>query len=414
MASDGVVGLEGVRRGVGGGRTAGALRVAVIHDFLYTYAGAERVVEQLLVLYPQAELFSLFDFLPDEKRGFVGGRRATTTFIQKLPWARKKHRWYFPLMPLAIEQLDVSKYDLVISSSYLAAKGVLTRPDQLHVCYCHSPVRFAWDLQEQYLKQGGVKSVMSGVVRGLLHYLRMWDVRSSNGVDLFVANSRFVGRRIEKTYRRESVVVYPPVDVGRFRADRERQGYYLTVCRQVPYKRVDLLVEAFNRMPERKLVVVGDGPDHEKLKAMAGKNVELLGHVTDPELKSLMEHARAFVYAAEEDFGIVMVEAQAAGAPLIAFGRGGAAEIVVPGRTGTTFAEQTVESVMEAVCRFDGEAIGSDACRANAERFTIETFRERMANLVEAEWAAFSGRLGEGTGGGSLVEPAAGRAERVR
>lgn len=370
-------------------------KIAIVHDFLYTYAGAERVLEQILELYPDADLFSLFDFLKDDQRRFVGGRKAKISFIQNLPFARKNHRWYFPLMPLAIEQLDLSAYDLVISSSYVAAKGVLTRPDQLHICYCHSPARFAWDLQGQYLETSGIAGgLMSLPTRLLLHYLRIWDTRSSNGVDVFATNSRFVGRRIEKTYRRESHVLYPPVQTEKFEAHQPREDFYLTACRQVPYKRVDLLIDAFNAMPDRKLVVVGTGPEHAKLKKRAGRNIEMLGFVPDDKLKDLMERTRAFVYGAEEDFGIVMVEAQAAGAPVIALCRGGAGEIVDVGRTGLLFDRQEPQLVIDAVRRFEAsEAMDPAECRANAERFSVRKFRQAFEALVEREWTRFGGEL---------------------
>ena len=300
-----------------------ALRLFTI--FLYTYAGAEHVLEQMLAVFPQADLFSLFDFLPADGRGFVQNKPVTTTFIQYMPFARKKHRLYLPLMPLAIEQLDVSAYDLILSSAYLAAKGVITRPNQLHICYCYTPPRFAWDLQTQYLEQTklrrGLRSILA---RSILHYIRNWDVRSSNGVDVFVSISRFVGHRIEKIYRRSSTVVYPPVAMERFSVHEEKEDFYLTAGRLVPYKRVDLIIEAFNRMPDKKLIVVGDGPDFDKLKAMAGPNVRLLGRQPGERLRRYLQLARGFIFAAEEDFGIAPVEAQACGTPVLAYGRGGA------------------------------------------------------------------------------------------
>lgn len=370
-------------------------KIAVVHDFLYTYAGAERVLEQILALYPDADLFSLFDFLPEDQRAFIGNRKVHTSFIQNLPFARKKHRWYFPLMPLAIEQLDLSHYDLIISSSYVAAKGVMTRPDQLHICYCHSPARFAWDLQGQYLEQSGIAGgLMSFPTRTLLHYMRIWDVRSSNSVDRFVTNSRFIARRIEKSYRRESVVVYPPVHTEKFTATEQREDFYLIACRQVPYKRVDLIIDAFNAMPDKKLVVVGAGPDHEKLKKKAGLNVQMLGFQPDDKLHSLMERCKAFVYGAEEDFGIVMVEAQAAGAPVIALGRGGAFEIVDVGRTGILFDRQEVPSVINAVQTFEAhDRMDPAECRANADRFSVKKFNHTFSTLIDREWTRFGGEL---------------------
>ncbi len=368
-----------------------ALKVAIVHDFLYTYAGAERVLEQIIEMFPDADLFALFDFLPDDLRGFIKNKKVHTTFIQKLPFARRNHRTWLPLYPLAIEQLNLSQYDLVISSSYVAAKGILTRPDQLHICYCHSPVRFAWDLQHQYLGEAGiVKGIKSMLARSILHYTRLWDVRSSVGVDVFLSNSLFVGRRIEKVYRRSSTPLYPPVDVDKFTVHTDKEDYYLTASRLVPYKRTSLIVEAFNHMPDRRLIVVGDGPELEQIKAMAGPNVRVLGYQSFDRLKLLMQRAKAFVFAAEEDFGIVAVEAQACGTPVIAYGRGGVTETVVQGKTGLFFSEQTPESIGAAVAEFEQRGPwDADTIRAQAEKFSIPMFRGRLMEIVNREWEAF-------------------------
>jgi UDP-N-acetylmuramyl pentapeptide phosphotransferase/UDP-N-acetylglucosamine-1-phosphate transferase/glycosyltransferase involved in cell wall biosynthesis len=366
-------------------------KIAIVHDFLYTYAGAERVLEQILHLYPQADLFSLFDFLPANQRGFIQGKKVNCSFIQKLPMARSKHRAYLPLMPLAIEQLDVSAYDIVISSSYVAAKGVLTGPDQLHLSYCHSPVRYAWDLQHQYLEQSnltrGLKSIFA---RAVLHYIRTWDTRTANGVDVFMANSNFVGRRIEKVYHRNSTIIYPPVDTENFKLHPKKEDFYVTVSRMVPYKKVDLIVEAFNRMPNKRLIVIGEGPDYEKIKTGAGSNVKMLGHQPFDVVREYMQRAKAFVFAAEEDFGIVPVEAQACGTPVIAYGAGGVTESVIPGRTGMFFLEQTPDCLVRAVREFESvENWDYAAIRANAEKFSVAHFREQFADVVRDAWAAF-------------------------
>ena len=370
-------------------------RVAIVHDFLYCYAGAERVLEQMLNVLPDADLFSLFDFLPADERGFIRNKPVQSTFIQRLPLARQKHRHYLPLMPLAIEQLDVSEYDLVISSSYLAAKGVITRPDQLHICYCHSPIRFAWDLQHQYLHEAGLKwGLKSLLVRAILHYIRNWDMRSANGVDAFLTNSQFVSRRISKVYRRQSTPIYPPVDVDWFTpaaAGEAREDFYLTASRLVPYKRIDLIVEAFNRMPDRRLIVLGDGPELRRIKARAGRNVTLLGHQPAEVLRQHMRRAKAFVFAAEEDFGIVTVEAQACGTPVIAFGRGGSTETVIDGVTGVFFRQQTADAIVRSVQDFESDETEWDAAliRSHAERFGVERFRSEFHAFVEARWNEF-------------------------
>ncbi len=361
-------------------------RVAVVHDWLVTYAGAERVLEQILALYPAADLFSVCDFLRDDERGFLGGRKARTSFIQRLPFARKRYRAYLPLMPLAIEQLDLAGYDLVISSSHAVAKGVLTGPNQRHVSYVHSPIRYAWDLQHQYLREAALlRGVKSAAARAMLHYMRLWDLRSVHGVDQLIANSEFIARRIRKVYGREATVVYPPVDTERFALNQTKQDYYVTASRLVPYKRVPLIAEAFRRLG-RRLLVIGDGPERAALERAANgaRNIELLGRQSDAEVVKLMQEARAFVFAAEEDFGIVMVEAQACGTPVIAYGVGGAAEIVRDGKTGTLFSKQTPESIIEAVARFEaGPEMSPYACAENAKRFSNEMFRSRMKAVLD-------------------------------
>lgn len=376
------------------------MKIALVHDWLVTYAGAERVLSELIVVFPKADLFAVVDFLSDTDRQRIGGKRATTTFIQRMPSARKRYRNYLPLMPLAIEQLDLSGYDLVISSSHAVAKGVITGPDQVHVSYVHSPIRYAWDMQHQYLREAGLeRGLKSWLVRWLLHKIRLWDTRTAHGVDQFVANSRFIARRIKKVYGREALVVNPPVDTERFSLVEAKDDFYLTASRLVPYKRIDLIAKAFAGMPGKRLLIVGDGPDADKVRAAAGPNVECLGYQSDAALRDLMGRARAFVFAAEEDFGIIPVEAQACGTPVIAFGKGGALETVVAGGntpTGIFFAEQTVESLQAAVHEFEHRlsAFSPKACRANAERFSAERFREEIHQLVTHCMDAASLNLG--------------------
>jgi len=370
------------------------LKVAVIHDWLVTYAGAERVLEQILLLYPEADLYTLVDFLPGEQRGFLNGKTARTSFIQKLPLARKKYRNYLPLMPLAIEQFDLSAYDLIISSSHAVAKGVLTGPDQPHIAYVHTPIRYAWDLQHQYLKEAGLDRGVKGLLaRRMLHRIRLWDYRTANGVDRFVANSRFIAKRIWKTYRREATVIYPPVAVEQFSLLEKKEDFYVTASRMAPYKKIDLIVATFARMPDKKLIVIGDGPDFKKIKALAGKNVELLGYQPFEVLKNYLRRARAFIFAAVEDFGIAPVEAQACGTPVIAHGRGGVLETVrgldQANPTGVFFNEQTLESLREGINCFEkNEAeILPRNCRTNAMRFAPERFRNELRELIDTELA---------------------------
>ena len=382
------------QEGSGDGAPSGLspARVGFVHDWLPVYAGAERVLEQMIQVFPEASLYSLIDFVPEEQRGFLQGLPVETSFIQKLPFARRFYRHYLPLAPMAIEQFDLSDHDVVVSSSYAVAKGALTRADQLHISYVHSPVRYAWDLYHDYMERSGLGSGLRRLLaRWVLHYLRLYDVTTAPRVDVFVANSQNVARRIWKTYRRRAHVIYPPVDIDRFTVQTKKDPYYLTMSRLVPYKRVDLIVEAFAKMPDKELVVIGDGPEHDALARRAGPNVTLLGYQPDEAVTYYMQNARAFVFAAEEDFGIVPVEAQACGTPVIAYGRGGAQETVVPGETGVFFAEQTVDHLTAAVAEFEsirGRFNPADL-RAQAERFAAPVFRQQFQSLVQHAYGDF-------------------------
>jgi glycosyltransferase involved in cell wall biosynthesis len=365
------------------------VKTAIVHDWLTTYAGAERVLEQMLQVYPDADLFSLIDYLPEGERAFLGARPVRTSFLQRIPGMRSHYRRWLALMPLAVEQFDVSGYDLVLSSSYAVAKGVLTGPDQLHLCMCYSPPRYAWDLQHQYLRETGLDRGLKGwLARWILHRLRLWDVRTANGVDGFMAISHFIERRIWKTYRRESAVIYPPVDVEAFTPGGPREDFYVTASRMVPYKRIDLIVKAFGAMPGRELVVIGDGPEAVRIRAGAGPNVRFLGRQPFEVLRDHLRRARGFVFAAEEDFGIAPLEAQACGTPVIAYGRGGVLETVMgleaAAPTGVLFGEQSVASIVAAVESLERESarITPDACRANALRFAPERFRRELREYV--------------------------------
>lgn len=370
------------------------MKVAIIHDWLVTYAGAEKVLEELINIYPDADLFSLIDFIDEDKRGFIRNKKVTTTFMQKIPFARKKYRNYLLFMPLAIEQLDMSEYNVIISSSHAVAKGVITGPDQLHISYVHSPIRYAWDLQHQYLKESGLtKGLKGAIAKYILHKIRIWDSRTSNGVDYFIANSNYIGKRIWKVYHRDSKTIYPPVDLSSFSYFENKSDFYLTASRMVPYKKMDIIVEAFSKMPDKKLIVIGDGPDFLKIRGKKTPNVELLGYQSFEVLKHYMQRAKGFVFAAEEDFGITPVEAQACGTPVIAFGKGGALETIrgigksdLP--TGLFFYEQTAQSIVEAINQFEENfsSITYESCRENAMRFSTELFRREFKAFVDEKW----------------------------
>ncbi len=367
-------------------RTDSELRVAIIHDWLPLVGGAERVLEQLLEIYPNAEVYTLFDFVSREDAPFLRGRKVSTSFLQKFPKVKNYYRNLLPLLPYAIEQFDLRQYELIISSSSAVAKGIISSPDQLHVCYCHSPMRYAWDLQAHYLKHSGLSSgIRSGFIRYALHKMRMWDVISSNRVDFFIANSSYIGERIKKTYRRESTVINPPVNINRFQIESNKEDFYFAASRQVPYKRIDLIVEAFKLCPDKRLVVIGDGPEHKKIKALAGPNVEILGYQPDAVMVDYMRRAKAFVFAAQEDFGILPVEAQACGTPVIAYGRGGARETVIDKRTGLLFDQQTVPSILHALERFERlkDNFNSAEIRQHAESFSDLRFRQEVKHYID-------------------------------
>lgn len=366
------------------------MKIAIIHEWFDSYAGSEKVLEQMLKVYPEADLYAVVDFLPKDKRNFILNKNVITTFIQNLPKAKSKFRKYLPFMPLAIEQLDLSGYDVVISNSHCVAKGVITGPNQLHISYVHSPIRYAWDLQNQYLEEANLKHGLKGwIAKIILHYMRLWDYRTSNNVDYFLCNSKYIAKRIQKCYRREARVIYPPVAVDDFNMYTKKEDYYLTASRMVPYKKIDLIVEAFSKMPDKKLVVIGEGQQFEKVKARAKNNIVLLGYQPFEVLKEKMQKAKAFVFAAEEDFGIVPVEAQACGTPVIAYGKGGALETVVnydkEKPTGLFFKEQTVDSIVRAVNKFEKNQnlFFPENCRRNAEKFNEERFKKEFKTFVE-------------------------------
>lgn len=366
------------------------MKVAIIHEWLDSFAGSERVVEQLLAEWPEADLHVLVDIMPEAERGWLGGRQVRTSFLQRLPLVRRHFRKFLGLMPLAVEQFDVSGYDLVLSSSHAVAKGVITGPGQLHVSYVHSPMRYAWDLQHQYLREAGMERGLKSIyARRLLHRLRIWDRASALGPDVVLANSGYIAERIRKTWRRESIVVHPPVDVERFALREAKEEFYLVASRMVPYKRIEVIAAAFARMPGRRLVLAGGGPNEKRVReaAQGAPNIDFRGYVPTAELVALTQAARACVFAAEEDFGIATVEAQACGTPVIAFGKGGARDILVtpPAErpTGLFFDAQTPEAVIAAVERFETLAFSPADCRANAERFSRAAFRAAMRRVVE-------------------------------
>jgi glycosyltransferase involved in cell wall biosynthesis len=367
------------------------MKTAIVCDWLVTIGGAEKFLHHLLNCFPQADLFAVIDFVPPAERHWLQHKPVTTTFIQHLPFAKRYYRHFLPLMPLAIEQLDLSAYDLIISSSHAVAKGVITGPDQLHICYIHSPMRYAWDLQQQYLVESGLDKKLHGwLARYFLHRLRLWDLRSAVGVDAFIANSKFIARRVHKTYRRAATVIYPPIESAKFQPSYAKEDFYLAVSRLVPYKRMDLIAATFKALPDKKLIIIGDGPDYAKVKAQAGENVSFLGYQDEATVINHMQRARALIFAAYEDFGLVPVEAQSCGTPVIAYGKGGALETVCdlsqPNPTGVFFATQTPAAIRQAIALFEQKSlqITPANCIANAQRFSFQTFQTQLEAFIHS------------------------------
>lgn len=366
------------------------MRVAVVHDWLYTICGAERVLCEILRCYPRADVFALFDFLTPADRARLGVGQVRTSFLQEMPFVQNHHRLFLPLMPIAIEQFDLSDYDLVISSSYAVAKGILTSPDQVHVAYIHSPVRYAWDMQHSYLRESGLsRGLKSMLARIVLHRIRMWDTRTAHGPDEMIANSAFVAKRIQKIYGRRAHVIYPPVTLSERMGGARRGGHFLAASRLVPYKNIEAVVRAFALLPDLKLVVAGDGPEAPRLRKMASQNVSFVGYVPDAQLRDLMATARAFVFAAEEDFGIIPVEALSEGTPVLALSRGGVRETVTTAlnrRTGMFFPHATPGEIAACVRNFVAQegAFSADDCRMQASRFSARRFREEFKAFVDS------------------------------
>ncbi len=366
-------------------------KYALVHEWLTPEAtgGSELVVREILN-HIDAQLYALIDFESSNPESYLYKRQISTTFLQYLPVAKKGVQKYLPLLPLAIEQLDLRQHDVILSSSHAVAKGILTTPDQLHICYCHSPMRYAWDLTFDYLRESKLGTGMAGwLTRYILHRLRQWDVVSANRVDYFIANSAHTARRIWRCYRRDAQIIYPPVNTEEFPFLSQKEDFYVTVSRLVSYKQVTLIVKAFNKL-RKPLVIIGIGPDMDKIIKIAEPNIKILGWQPDDMVKKYMASARGFVYAACEDFGIALVEAQACGTPAIAYGAGGALETVrdirTHGDTGTGifFQQQTEASLIEAVETFEAKAgkFNPEYARKHAAQFSKQMFASRYLNFV--------------------------------
>ena len=355
------------------------LRIAVVHHWLLSMTGGEKVVEALCELFESPDVFSV---VADTKAlsDTLNRCKLSTSFVQNIPGSHKWHRYYAFLFPLAVELFDLRDYDVVISSDANTVKGVITRPETCHICYCHSPMRYSWNMFHEYLPKGPLRR---GLIAVLMHYLRLWDHAASSRVDFFVANSETVRARIRKYYRREAKVIYPPCDVDRFSVSSRIDDYYLFVGRLVGYKQTEIAVRAFNENGKR-LLVVGDGPEKAFLKSIARPNVEILGWVPEEKLPKLYERCNALIFPGEEDFGIAPVEAQACGRPVVAYGRGGALETIIPGETGLFFYEQTPSALNAVISQLEGcrGAFDPVTIRTNADRFAKERFQREFELFV--------------------------------
>lgn len=353
--------------------------IAIVHDWLTTMGGAERLIINFKEIYPKAPIYTAI-YNEEKMDPQLKNIDVRTSFIQKYKGAKKNHQKYFPLMPMAFESFDLNEYDVVLSSSTCCAKGVITNPNTMHVCYCNSPMRYGWEFYYEYTENMG--SLKKKLVACLMNYMRMWDLSSANRVDYFIANSENVAKRIWKHYRRESVVIHPAVRCSMFNIIDVDEDYFLVVSRLVKYKRIDLAIEAANKL-NKKLVVIGEGSDRERLEKLAGDNVTFLGRQPDEVIKEYYSKCRAFIFPGEEDFGITPVEAQASGRPVIAFGKGGALETVIDKETGIFFYKQEVDAVVEAIKEFENTKFDKQRIRKNAERFDEEIFKQKIKQFIE-------------------------------
>ena len=358
------------------------MKIALVHDYLVQYGGAERVLECFTEIWPYAPIYTLI-YDEEKTHGIFKNKRIYTSFLQNFPYSRKNHRIFPPLMPPAIEQFDLSQYDIILSDSSSYAKGLITLPETLHICYCHTPMRYAWDDCQKYIEEFGFPGFVKKFIPFLMNYIRVWDRMSADRPDAYIANSKFVASRIKKYYRKNSTVINPPIDINKFRLDEKKENYFLMVGRLMTYKRFDIVIEAFNRLGWPLKIIGGQGPDKKRLMKMAKPNIEFTGRLSDEDLAKTYARAKAFIFPQEEDFGIVAIEAMAAGRPIIAFRGGDIVEHVQEGREGIFFDKQTPEALIEVLQKFNSENFDSRKIREKALPFDRELFKDKIKNYVE-------------------------------
>jgi len=369
-------------------------KIALVHHWLIGMRGGEKIVESICRMFPQIDIFTLV-YNKHKISDLINSKNIHTSFIQKMPFSKKKHQVYLPFMPVAVEQFDVSGYDLVISIESGIAKGVLTKPDTCHICYCNTPMRYLWNMYFDYLENEKPGFFKRNFIRYYFNYLRLWDLASAARVDYFISNSSNVAKRVLKYYNRDSEVIYPPVSLDKFQYSEDKKDFYLAVSQLVSYKRIDIAVDAFNDLG-KELVIIGDGPEKKKLMKRAAKNITFLGWQDDEVLKRHYSEAKAFIFPGEEDFGITPVEAQASGTPVIGFGKGGLLETVEENNTGLFFMKQDAESLIEALNKFESgdHEISSSKARKNAEKFDILIFEKNMKTFIMEKYADYCERFG--------------------
>ena len=365
------------------------MKVAIVHDWFISPGGSEKVVQKLILLFPEADIYSLINvFSKENNKQFLNGKKVKTSFLQKIPCIKKCYRFLFPLFPFAIQTFNLSSYDLVISSSHSFSKGVKIKKGQMHICYIHTPVRYAWDLQKQYIQQTPTW-FLKKIFGLMMKKLRKWDLKTNETVNYFIANSNYVAERVKNNYKRDSKVIYPPVNTNFFSksitAKRiEQSSYFVVISRHVLYKRIDLIIKAFNLRPDLKLLIIGTGPKTKYLKSIAGKNITFLGYKTDDEVKNYLTFSRAAIFSAYEDFGISPVEVQACGTPVIALGQGGYLETVIDRKTGIFYKDQTSKSLLEGIDKFIELEKNFDKTEIvkNSEKFSVEQFNSQIKQFI--------------------------------
>jgi glycosyltransferase involved in cell wall biosynthesis len=359
------------------------MRIALVHDYLVQYGGAERVLECFSELFPDAPIYTLI-YDKEAMHGVFAGKDIRTSYLQKFPFAQKQHRLFPPLMPSAIEQFDFSRYDIVLSDSSSYAKGIITNPETLHICYMHTPMRYAWDDCQKYTSDFSFPKLVKALVPFPMNYIRLWDKVSADRVDKFIANSNFVAKRIKKYYRKSSTVIHPPVAVNDFYVSEKQKNYYLMVGRLIAYKRHDIAIQAFNEL-KLPLKIIGRGPEMKRLKKIAGETIEFLGRVPDEKLPKYYAECKAFLFPQEEDFGIVAIEAMASGRPIIAFNGGDIPEHLEKEKMGIFFKHQTPQDIIEAVKKLEGRTFDSNYIREKSLKFDREIFKHRILEYIKTE-----------------------------